>query len=510
MKRNKSGISLIVLVITIIIMIILAGAIIIILSNSGIIGKANEVVEETNLRQVQEIARLAWSEAYIDKLTDNSVILKDRVFEALDKNNIDTDKYDIIVTEQGVTVTKKDENTPTVPDDSTNTPTVPEEWKASVREVTSDGVPIPIGFVKSPYANEGTKNGGLVIYALTPEEISQGKTTITDTHQTALETRNQFVWVPVEPNEFETKFVRSNFGIRYLEGGIEGALKYKILGELGEEGGYWELVLDSNNIPSTTQNTSYVSSTTLAEATKMYSSVKKYGGFYIARYEVGINSTFEHSENGHIATRVSIAGNTNNNLSVTSGKYPYNVIEWGTSTSNEISDGGAVSLARAFYPTTGTTYGVVSTLTYGVQWDRTLNWWKELNPNIDLIDSASYGVYRSTTISSGELNSNAKKSIYEYSKFQTWTTITEKTSSGDWLFTTGAYKKANVYNIYDMAGNLAEWTMEGVSTYPRVMRGGHTFGGTVSVLERDNFSPDFVSEYAVYKYFGFRPSLYIK
>ena len=54
MVRNKSGISLIVLVITIIIMIILAGAVIVSLSSSDIVDRANETVETTNLRQVQE------------------------------------------------------------------------------------------------------------------------------------------------------------------------------------------------------------------------------------------------------------------------------------------------------------------------------------------------------------------------------------------------------------------------------------------------------------------------
>ena len=53
MQKNK-GISLIVLVITIIVMIILAGSIIITLSNSGIINKANEAVDLTNDKQMQE------------------------------------------------------------------------------------------------------------------------------------------------------------------------------------------------------------------------------------------------------------------------------------------------------------------------------------------------------------------------------------------------------------------------------------------------------------------------
>ena len=64
--KSKQGISLIVLVITIIVMIILAGAIVIALNNSGIIGRASEAVEKTNLAAVKELAQMAWSEAYAD------------------------------------------------------------------------------------------------------------------------------------------------------------------------------------------------------------------------------------------------------------------------------------------------------------------------------------------------------------------------------------------------------------------------------------------------------------
>lgn len=52
-KTSKKAVSLIVLVITIIVMVILAGAIILTLDNSGIINKASEAVEETNLATAQ-------------------------------------------------------------------------------------------------------------------------------------------------------------------------------------------------------------------------------------------------------------------------------------------------------------------------------------------------------------------------------------------------------------------------------------------------------------------------
>jgi len=107
MEKNKSGISLVVLVITIIVMIILAGAIILSLDNSGIIGKSQEAVDANNLKQVEDIAALAWSEAYMDKLEGKTVDIEDRVKKALENNNVDTNKYVIKVTDQGVNVAEK-------------------------------------------------------------------------------------------------------------------------------------------------------------------------------------------------------------------------------------------------------------------------------------------------------------------------------------------------------------------------------------------------------------------
>ena len=100
---QRRGISLIVLVITIIVMIILAAAIIISLNNTGIIDNANKAVDETNEKTVEEIANLAWGEAYANgarSVTD----LKDAVEKALNENNVDTNKYGIEVTENGVTI----------------------------------------------------------------------------------------------------------------------------------------------------------------------------------------------------------------------------------------------------------------------------------------------------------------------------------------------------------------------------------------------------------------------
>lgn len=67
LRKNKSGISLIVLVITMIVMIKLAAAIILSLSNSGIIGKANSAVQANNVAQIKESVALLQMDEMINE-----------------------------------------------------------------------------------------------------------------------------------------------------------------------------------------------------------------------------------------------------------------------------------------------------------------------------------------------------------------------------------------------------------------------------------------------------------
>ncbi len=101
----KKGISLIVLVITIIVMIILAASIVISLSNTGIIEKAGQAVQLTDEKQVQDLASLAWAEAYLDETRTDTIekVVKDKLAE---QGVTDAD-WNITVTDTGVAVTNK-------------------------------------------------------------------------------------------------------------------------------------------------------------------------------------------------------------------------------------------------------------------------------------------------------------------------------------------------------------------------------------------------------------------
>ncbi len=102
---QKKGISLIVLVITIIVMIILASAVVITLSNTGVIDKASEAVDKTNKQQVQNLAVLAWADAYTAGIRDQ-FMLEMEVKEALREQGVNVNDYDITVDNSGVSMNK--------------------------------------------------------------------------------------------------------------------------------------------------------------------------------------------------------------------------------------------------------------------------------------------------------------------------------------------------------------------------------------------------------------------
>ena len=110
-KNNKKGISLIVLVITIIVMIVLAAAVILSLSSSGIIDKANEAVEITDEKQMQVLAATLWADAYVDYvsglITEEELIgIVETGLEEADKNY--KSKYTVDISNAGVELYKKE------------------------------------------------------------------------------------------------------------------------------------------------------------------------------------------------------------------------------------------------------------------------------------------------------------------------------------------------------------------------------------------------------------------
>ena len=109
--QKKQGISLIVLVITIIVMIILAASVVITLSNTGVINRASQAVDLTNEAAVQDLAALTWADAYMSNKRGTDLV--NEVTTKLGEQGVTADKWNISVTDTGVTVTNKNSSSGT-------------------------------------------------------------------------------------------------------------------------------------------------------------------------------------------------------------------------------------------------------------------------------------------------------------------------------------------------------------------------------------------------------------
>ena len=309
-------------------------------------------------------------------------------------------------------------------DNTTKNPTAgttvakPGTWTSSQVTPIADGnggtVPLPSGF----YYVGGDISTGLVI------SDKQGDTMTAS----GVNMGNQFVWIPVSS---EADLTRTNF--------------------------------DANGKP-TTENPSIGASSTLCEepyssgyATEaseyntMKTQVLKYGGFYIGRFEAGVNSTT-------LRTKVTTA----QTVVCKKGVAPYNYVPWGKAM-NDASEvegkSGAVYLAKNFASQYNYT-SVTSTLIYGCEWDAMCRY---------------IGDSQRTTPTTGS------------------------------FALTGSVESDVSKNIYDFAGNCDEWTMEaGGNANNRVGRGGD-FNNNKAISFR--YSYDLTN---CNGYYSFRPTLYIK
>ena len=84
-------------------MIILAASVVITLSNTGVINRADQAVKVTDEKQIEQLVNMAWADAYAGgKRTEEE--LKGAVEQVLSENKVDTNKVAINVTEKGVEV----------------------------------------------------------------------------------------------------------------------------------------------------------------------------------------------------------------------------------------------------------------------------------------------------------------------------------------------------------------------------------------------------------------------
>ena len=159
------------------------------------------------------------------------------------------------------------------------------------------------------------------------------------------------------------------------------------------------------------------------EFNEMKARVLANNGFYVGRYEAGTTNPNRNEESG-----------TEDKVLIQQGQYVYNYAGWNDSETNAMNGetGGAVELAKNFDTANGYK-SVKSTLIYGVQWDAIMNF---IDPKYatENCDASSFVV------------NSSGKGWYEQSS----PTLTG--SNGNYA----------VKNIYDLGGNVFEWTMEAI------------------------------------------------
>ena len=223
---------------------------------------------------------------------------------------------------------------------------------------------------------------------------------------------------------------------------------------------------------------------------KMLNSIKDNGGFYIGKYETGIDdSSIESTATTTAGLRTS-SGDTTQTAVIKQNKQPY----------TNVTCSQAETLAKGF-----ATDGKTASLLFGIQWDLVLKFLSVKGVETSLLnnDSKTWGNYYNNTYNI--TNTNA---WYSTDYGANWTKgAYNKTSNGRTLLTTGAHTDFSKQKIYDFAGNVYEWTLEqsSNSSYPCAFRGGsyNDNGDLIPASDRD-----FYYTSNLYNDFGFRVALY--
>ena len=219
----------------------------------------------------------------------------------------------------------------------------------------------------------------------------------------------------------------------------------------------------------------------------MLKSVYQNGGFYIGKYETGIENKPKTSGSADTAPTETPVIKRN--------AYPYNYVTCSQ----------AQTLASNMESGNHT-----SSLMFGVQWDLVLKYLETKGTSqMDLkTDSTSWGNYYNNAWNI--TNSNSKYAIYD-DKLENfdWTSGAYGIKDSDTivLLSTGASDDFSKQGIYDLAGNVWEWTLEytSYSSIPCALRGGSCInnGSNFPAAYRNGYSTTYYSDNI-----GFRLSLY--
>ena len=213
-----------------------------------------------------------------------------------------------------------------------------------------------------------------------------------------------------------------------------------------------------------------------AEKQKMLQSVYDNGGFWISRYEIGTDNAAE-----------AVAANTATVTKAESKQGLYPIVNKSQSQAQQIVK----------------TIDNDASLMFGIQWDLTLKFLEtkgQLSAADLTTNSASWGNYTDAVFTPDRGKYNLA-----FGTADNWQEATGvQHSSIAWCITTGAADYTKKMNIYDLAGNVREWTLESTNGISVISRGGMgASDGTHPAGERNNGS---VSNYDEYK--GIRAVMY--
>ena len=308
-------------------------------------------------------------------------------------------------------------------------PSLPEGWDGDKVEAVESGdgetVPVPIGYTASKASNENTVIGGFVIY--------EGEQELTDSNVASAKTsRNQFVWVPVDDINDIAKLTsgydtagRLNYQGKLYNFSSSGATEMSSYGQGTTSYREPDIVTQYDNTTSNMNIIGVASGNAFKqqlqlEFNEMIKSVDTYGGFYIGRYETG----------NLVATagREPVVVKGNNSISNVNWYYMYRNIKEMSANDN-----------------------VKSTMIWGCLWDRTLIWLTETNQASSGVNGKSYSeIVNSSNWGNYDKSSGGTGSKQPTGNSETW----------------------KVNNIYDLSGNVGEWTIEAMNQTYRIVRGG--------------------------------------
>ena len=481
--RSNKGITLIALVITIIVLLILAAVTINALSgDNGILKRAKDAKEQTNEKNQEEMGKLDDYKGTIDQYADGtgggSGNGGSGGGSSTNFTNIDTAKSNPAgAVPAGSTVIEPDASKGIVIKDKNNN-----EWV----------------WIEVP---KDTAFSGLTI-----------DTTGTLTEQNYTDIKNKLI----------------AYATKYREGKLGQGRNWT--DEWYAEDGEELVTASTSNLTETQKALTNGCGLTYDEYKtayqKMLKSVYTYGGFWIGRYEAGIEGSITDLTKARtrgtggttgpvsydgtsvkvlkLATVTTQSDNTNTLPKAISQKdaIPYN---WVTCSE-------AQSLAKEMTPNSNYT----SSLMFGIQWDLVCQYLEvkgglsesDINQN-----SSSWGNYSNVKI---ENITSGKYAIVDTNtpNLGTWTKITNaftKSDSGDnsrALLSTGISEYTKKMNIYNFASNEAEWTLEktSYSGSPCANRGGYctNTGSSFPASGRDSYDATGSDSS-----FGFRATLYV-